>query len=130
VGLEGLGQLTNPIISSEIKPAQTLLYILWRVYPLLGNRQINTQPFLSKGSINTPLKQQLLETIFSIRSDKVVINERTAQPVQLRGVSPTVNKGVSWKCAAVKRRPYVCYSYSETYNYSVKIRCQDTTSED
>jgi hypothetical protein len=51
-------------------------------------------------------------------------------PFQLRVENPAVEKRDSRKNAAVKRRLYVCCSYSETVIISVKIRCQDTTSED
>jgi hypothetical protein len=88
----------------------------------------------------------LLEMVFSIRSVQsgyeeeiwgnqcswglaVQINSAREATVELRVESPAVKKNVGCKSAAVKRF-YVCSSCSETYNYRVKIRCLDTTSED
>jgi hypothetical protein len=38
---------------------------------------------------------------------------------------------VQWSCksADAKRTLHVCCSYSETYKYCIKIRCQDTTNK-
>jgi hypothetical protein len=40
--------------------------------------------------------------------------KKTIGAIQLRAESPAVKKRVIWKSAVLKRRLYVCCSYSET----------------
>jgi hypothetical protein len=58
----------------------------------------------------------------------VVIRKITGgDPVQLRVESPAVTKRISFKSAAVKRRLYMCCSYSKTVIKSVaRIRLMKT----